>query len=79
MEIELEGKKAKVDIIGGFNFEEKDYAVCTYQDEADNNMLIVLLTEAIGEDIIVKPIPDEDVEKVTECFNKIKKEMLEEE
>lgn len=79
MEIELEGKKVKVDIIGGFNFEDKDYVVCSYQDEDDNNLLIVLLTETLGDEMVVKPIPDEDVDKVTECFNKIKKEMLEEE
>ena len=76
MEIELEGKKVKAEILGGFNFEGKDYAVCSYEDEDDNNMLVVLLTEAIGDKFIVKEIPDEDVEKVKNCFNKVKQEIL---
>ena len=77
MEIEIDGVKVTTNIIGGFQVDEKEYAVCSYEDDRNNCKIIILQTETEGDTIRVKEIPDEDVEKVMDTYERIKKEALE--
>ena len=78
MEIEFEGVKVKANIIGGFQIDEKQYAVCSYEDELNNCKIIILQTETDVDTIKTKEIPEEDVDKVMNVYEKIKKEIMEE-
>ena len=78
MEIDFEGVKVKANIIGGFQIDEKQYAVCSYEDELNNCKIIILQTETDVDTIKTKEIPEEDVDKVMNVYEKIKKEIMEE-
>ncbi len=78
MEIEYDGIKMFANIIGGFQYKEKEYAVCSFEDDFSIHKIIILQTEAVGDTIVTKEIPDEDVEDVVNCFQKIRNKIMEE-
>lgn len=72
MELEYNGVKITVDIMGEFKVEENEYAVCSYEDDQDNHKIVIVQVEKADEKYIAKDIPDEEVDKVMETYEAIK-------
>ncbi len=79
MEFEYNGVKMMADVIGGFQYNNKEYAVCSLEDDINLHKIIILQTEIINDTIEIKEIPDEEVEGVYNCFQQIKNSVMEEE
>ncbi len=77
MEIEYNGIKMNVDIMGEFKVDENEYAVCSYEDDQDNYKVIIVQVEKVDGKYITKDIPDEEVDKVTEAYKAIKAKLEE--
>ena len=77
MKLNYHGKEIKVDIIGGFEFNNKKYAVCTYND-IENQKIVIVETFTDDTGMHTKDIPDDEVNKVIEYFNLIKEKLMEE-
>ena len=79
MEIEFDGNKMKVNIIGGFQVKEKDYAVCSYEDENDSHKIIIVRVVEDVNGMHVIDIPESEKEDVIKTYQEIKERILEEE
>lgn len=76
MKIDYNGKEVLVNVIGGFSFNNKEYAICSYSDnETDKIVIVELYTDENGKH--VKDIPPEEINTVIEHFNLFKEELLE--
>ena len=79
MEIEYNGIKTKVNIIGEFKIADKEYVVCSYEDDQNNNKIAIvqIVRDATGTHAV--DIPNEEIELVTNYYEEIKKALMEEE
>ena len=79
MTINYGGREITVNVIGGFEFNNKKYAVCSYIDLENQKIVIVeTITDENGV-TTTKDIPQEEIGMVLEHFNLIKNELLKEE
>ncbi len=76
MQIEYNGKNINVNIIGGFEFNNKKYSVCSYNDGETQKIVIVEVYEDLN-GLHTANIPNEEMPAVIEHFNAIKKELME--
>lgn len=79
MEIELDGNKIKVNIIGGFQVNEKNYAVCSYEDERNHHKLVIIQVVEDQTGMHALDIPETDKEEVLRTYTEVKNRILEEE
>ncbi len=79
MKIELDGNKMEVNIIGGFQLKEKDYVVCSYEDEKNNHKIVIMqvIEDKNGRHVI--DILDSEKEEVIRAYQELKEKILEEE
>ena len=77
MEIEYNGELIRVDVIGGFKIEDKEYAVCSYVDTQENYKIAIVQVRRDSEGIHAMDIPSEDIEKVTKYYEEIKNKIME--
>ncbi len=75
LEVEYNGIKMKADILGEFKVEDKEYAVCSYEDDQDNHKIVIVQIEKKEGIYYTKDIPDEDIDKVLSYYNEIKKKL----
>ena len=78
MEFDFDGTKMIANIIGEFQYNDKNYAVCSIEDNVDIHKIIILQTELDQGKVITKEIPDEEVEGVVNYFQTIKNSIMEE-
>ena len=79
MEIEYNGIKRKVNIIGGFTLKEKTYAVCSYADEENNYKIVIVQVIKDSTEMHIIDIPAEDREEVIQAYEEMKNYITEEE
>ena len=79
MEIEYNGIKRRVNIMGGFKLKEKDYAVCSYADSEENYKIIIVQVIKDSVEMHTVDIPAEDREDVIRAYEEIRNYVLEEE
>ena len=76
------GKEGSVEVIGGFRVEElgKEYALCTYDDDANSDKVLMVIMELNVDEFGVRTlasIPDEEKEIVLECYKAVRNDILE--
>lgn len=71
-----DGTNVEVKIIGEFRIDklEKDYVICTYDDNSSTQLVIILQTVGEGENRKLLPISADEKEIVTEVYKSIRKE-----
>ena len=77
MKIEYENMTVDAEVIGGFKINEKEYAVCSYEDTNENYKIVIVEVLRDGERIITKDIPNEEMNLVLETYRKIEDKLLE--
>ena len=78
MKVNYNGIQMEANLIGKFKIDKAEYAVCSYEDDKNNNKIIIFQIEEKDGKIITKDIPQSDIEKVKKCFEEIKEKLLEE-
>ncbi len=78
MEIELNGIRRKVTIIGGFKLKDNNYAVCSYQDDEGIYKIVILQVVKDSAEMHVINIPEEDREEVLRAYEQVKGYIMEE-
>lgn len=81
MKTVINGKEVSVEVIGGFRVEDldKEYALCTYDDEANSDKVMMVILELNVDEYGFKTlvsIPDEEKEIVLECYKAVKQNIL---
>ena len=76
MKINYNGKEILVEVIGGFSFNNKEYAVCAYMD-VDTQKIVIVETYNDETGKHTRDIPPEEIDGVLEQFNHIKEELME--
>lgn len=82
MKTVINGKEVSVEVIGGFRVEDldKEYALCTYDDDANSDKVMMVILELNVDEYGIKTlvsIPDEEKEIVLECYKAVKQNILE--
>ena len=77
MEYEYDGKKLKVNVIGGFQINEKKYAVCSFKDGETNPKIVIVQVIEEEDKTIAIDVPEEDKELVLKTYQTIKEELME--
>ena len=76
MKIEYNNKIVDVEIIGGFKVNQKEYAVCSYEDSDDVYKIIIVEVVRDGGSITTKNIPNDEIDLVLETYRKIENKIL---
>lgn len=76
MKIEYDNKSINTEVIGGFKINEKEYAVCSYDDGDANYKIVIVEVFREGDKIVTKNIPNEDMDLVLKTYKEIEDKLL---
>jgi hypothetical protein len=76
MKINYEGLDIDVEIIGGFKFNNKEYAVCSYADAAEIYKIVIVEFFKNGDKFEIREIPDNEFDLVLEKYKEIEMQIL---
>ena len=77
MRIKYDNLGIDVEIIGGFRINEKEYAVCLYDDSDKNSKIVIVELIKENGDVHVKDIPEDEIDFVLSQYEKIEKAIME--
>ena len=77
MKINYHEKEIDVELIGGFEFNHKEYIVCSYDDD-EVQKLVLFESYHDQNGLHTKDIPKEEIPSVLEHFNLLKEKLMEE-
>ena len=76
MKINIGELNGDIEIIGGFELNGKEYAVCSYIGVDEVSKIVIVETYKEGDNIKVKEIPADEMSLVLSAYKEIEKKLL---